>query len=97
MLALPCHKERVIPAGSLTGVDRMIETACEGLNITPAQLRQELDAGGDIPDVVSGTLTPKALRLTARTLALMCYPYPPELRIIGTTVRGVAGGMSEQE
>jgi hypothetical protein len=48
--------------------------ACRGLMITPEQLRQELEAGGDIPDLASGRLTPKALRLTAKTLALMRYP-----------------------
>jgi hypothetical protein len=73
-LTLPCHKERVIPAGSLAGVDRVIETACEGFNITPEQLRQELEAGGDLPDLISDALTPKALRLMAKTLALMRYP-----------------------
>ena len=49
--------------------------ACQGLSITPEQLRQELEAGGDIPDLVSGTLTSKVLRLTGKTLALMrCSP-----------------------
>jgi hypothetical protein len=52
----------------------MLEVACEGLNITPEQLRQELEAGGDLPDLISGALTPKALRLMATTLALMRYP-----------------------
>ncbi len=47
----------------------LFENACQGLSITPEQLRQELEAGGDIPDLVSGALTPKALRLTAKTLA----------------------------
>jgi hypothetical protein len=40
----------------------MIETAYEDLSITPEQLRQELEARAEIPDVVSGTLTPKALK-----------------------------------
>ncbi|HEX2238697.1 MAG TPA: hypothetical protein VHJ19_10280 [Gammaproteobacteria bacterium] len=52
-------------------------------------MRQELEAGGDLPDVVSGALMPKALRLTAKTLALMRDPYPPELRVRGTTLHGV--------
>jgi hypothetical protein len=51
----------------------MIETACEDLNITPEQLRQELEAGGDIRDLVSGAFTPVALRLTARRLSPMRY------------------------
>jgi hypothetical protein len=42
--------------------------------ITPEQLSQELQKGGDIPNLVSGALTPKALRLIAKTLALMRYP-----------------------
>ncbi|MGH8502880.1 MAG: hypothetical protein ACREVE_10525 [Gammaproteobacteria bacterium] len=57
---------------------RRIETACQGLTITPAQLRTELQQGGDIPDVVSGALTPRALRMIAETLALMRYALPPE-------------------
>ncbi len=72
-LTLPCHKERVTPVGSHNGLARMIKTACEGLNIMPQQLHQGLDAGGDIPDLVSGTFTPEALWLTAMTLALMRY------------------------
>jgi hypothetical protein len=69
-LTLPCHKEQAQPVAAHAGADRMIETACEDLNITPEQLRQELEAGGDLPDLVSGALTAKVLRLTARTLAL---------------------------
>jgi hypothetical protein len=52
----------------------MLEAACEGLSITSGQLHRELEAGGDLPGLVSGALTPQALRLTARTLALMRYP-----------------------
>ncbi len=69
-LTLPCHKEQASFVGPFIGIKRMFTTACEGLNITPEQLRQELEDNGDIPDLVSGALTPKALRLTARTLAL---------------------------
>ncbi len=47
----------------------MLELACEGLNITREQLHQELIEGGDLFDLVSGALTPTALRLTAKTLA----------------------------
>jgi hypothetical protein len=53
----------------------LITSACKGLSITPEQLRSELTEGGDMPDLVSGALTPQVLRLTARTLALMRYPY----------------------
>jgi hypothetical protein len=67
----------------------MLEVACKGLAITPEQLRQELEQGGDIPDLQSGALTLQVLRLTARTLALMPYPNPPEPRVIGTAVHGL--------
>jgi hypothetical protein len=65
---------QVPPVGSHAGFERRLEAACEGLSITPEQLRAELEAGGDLPGLVSGALTPQALRLTARTLALMRYP-----------------------
>ena len=68
----------------------MLEVACQGfLNITPEQFHQALEESGDIPDLVSGALTPKALKLTAKTLALMRYPYPPEPHVIGTSAHGV--------
>jgi hypothetical protein len=35
----------------------MIEIVCEGLTITPAQLRRELKEGGDLSDQVSGIYT----------------------------------------
>jgi hypothetical protein len=70
-LRYPCHKEQVPRVGFLAGVERMLEIACEGLSITPEQLRRELEEGGDVPDLVSGALTLQALRLTARTVALM--------------------------
>jgi hypothetical protein len=74
-LTLPCHKEQASSVGPLIGLERMIETACQGLSITPEQLHQELEVSGDLPDLVSGALTPNALRLTAKTLALMrCLP-----------------------
>ncbi|MDQ3796105.1 MAG: hypothetical protein M3294_00625 [Pseudomonadota bacterium] len=49
-------------------IDRLEALGCDsiegmqGLNITPEQLRQELEAGGDLPDLFSGALTPTALR-----------------------------------
>jgi len=52
----------------------MFEIAREGLSLAPDQLREELNESGDMPDLVSGALTPQALMLTARTLALMRYP-----------------------
>jgi hypothetical protein len=74
-LTLPSDKEQVPPVGCHAGLERMLEIACEGLSITPAQLHAELREGGDLPDLVSGALTPQALRLTARALALMRYPH----------------------
>jgi hypothetical protein len=88
-VTLPCHKEQASSVGPLIGLERMIETACQGLSTTPEQLRQELEEGGDLPDLVSGALTPNALRLTAKTLALMRDTYPPEPHVIGMTVHGV--------
>ncbi len=70
---LSWHKEQAPPAGSYDGLERMLELACEGLNITREQLRQELTEGGDLPDLVAGALTPEALRLIAKTLAVMRY------------------------
>ena len=55
-------------------INALIRSACENLSITGEQLYAELEEGGDLPDVHSETLTPKALRLTAKTLALMRYP-----------------------
>jgi hypothetical protein len=72
------------------GLRTLFENACQGMMITPEHLRQELEEGGDIPDLVSGVLTPTALRLTAKTLALMHYPYPPEPYVIGSA-RGAGG------
>ncbi len=86
---LSWHKEQAPPAGSYDGLERMSKMTCEGLNITFEQFHAELIGSGDISDPQSGALTPKALRLMAKTLALMRYPYPPELRVRGTTLHGV--------
>jgi hypothetical protein len=56
------------------GLRTLSENACQGLSITPGQLHQELEAGGDLFDVACGALASKALWLTATTLALMRYP-----------------------
>jgi hypothetical protein len=63
--------------------------AGQGLSFTPEQLRQELKERTDLPHLISGALSLKALRLTANALALMRYPYLPELCVIGTTAYGV--------
>jgi len=74
-LTLPCHTEQVPPVGPHAGLDRMIENACEGLAITPEQLRQALE-DTDLPALASGERTLKALRLTAWTLALAHHGLP---------------------
>src|SRR5215218_3401136 len=66
-----CHEEQAPPVRHHTSLERMLEMACEGLTITPEQLCQELERGCDMPDLQSGAITPQALRLTARTLALI--------------------------
>jgi hypothetical protein len=58
-------------------INTLIQAVCGGLPITDEQLRAELEEGGDLKDVQSGALTPKALRLTAETLALMRYARIP--------------------
>jgi hypothetical protein len=70
-LTLPCHKVELRPVAARADLRTLFENACQGLSITPEQLQQQLEAGDDIPDLISGALTLKALRLTARTLALM--------------------------
>ncbi len=54
----------------------MLAQACQGLAITPPQLRQKLKAGGDIADLESGAITPAALRSMAKTLHTMRYAGP---------------------
>jgi hypothetical protein len=61
----------------------------EDLSLTPEQLRQELTEGGDIPALASAEVTPQALRLTARTLALMRYS--PESERLPDLGRGRTG------
>jgi hypothetical protein len=92
ILTLPCHKVERHPVAARADVRTVFETACQRLSITPEQLRQELEAGGDFPDLVWGALTPNALRLIAKTLALMRDPYTPEPHVISTTVHGAECG-----
>ena len=70
-LTLPVHKPVAQPLPSHFGLCTLFENACQGLSITPEQLQQELEAGGDTPDLVSGALTPAALRQIAETLNTM--------------------------
>jgi len=56
-------------------LDPLLEYACEGLAITPEQLRQALE-DTDLPALASGERTLKALRLTAWTLALAHHGLP---------------------
>ncbi len=53
-LTLPCHKVKAWPARADARLRTLLEAACQGLTITPEQLRQELEAGGDLPDLQSG-------------------------------------------
>jgi hypothetical protein len=55
-----------------------LKRACYGLPLTEGQLRAELQEAGDLPDVVSGALTPEALRQIAETLALMRVSRPKD-------------------
>jgi hypothetical protein len=71
-LTLPCHKQQVPPVRPHTGLDRMLEVACEGLTITPEQLCQELEAGGDLADLTSRVLTPQRLRPALPTNLISC-------------------------
>jgi hypothetical protein len=79
----PCHEVEPRPVAAHARLRTLLENACQGLSITPEQLHQELEAGGDLPDLVSGVLTSEALRLMAKTLVLMrCSPErerPPEI------------------
>lgn len=68
-LTLPCHVPESRPVPADADIGGMLEVACEGLSITPAQLRRELEENGDLPDVASGELSAHGLRLVAETLA----------------------------
>jgi hypothetical protein len=70
-LTLPGAK----PTGTIIALDearimRALKRACEALLLSPDDLRTELDES-DLADVVPGVLSPKALRLVARTISLM--------------------------
>jgi hypothetical protein len=62
-LTLTCHPPAATPTGAQAFSDAVLGAVCKNLNITPAQLREEL-ADDDLSE-----LTPKALRQVARTLA----------------------------
>ncbi len=68
-LTLPCHKVELRPEAAHAGLRALFEHTCQGLNITPEQLHTEPEAGGDLPDLVSGAPTAHGLRLIAETLA----------------------------
>jgi hypothetical protein len=69
-LTLTCHPP---PSDSTQTVpDSVFATACEGLSITPARLREELS--DDLGAIASGELTAPGLRLTAETLAASLPP-----------------------
>jgi hypothetical protein len=62
-LTLTCHPTPAPPTGAQNYSDAVLEVVCKNLNITPAQLREEL-SDDDLSE-----LSPKALRQVARTLA----------------------------
>ena len=70
------HEEDVRTVRSITresntdAINVLIHSAYEDLSITGEQLYAELEEGSNLPNIYSGTLTSKALRLTAETLAL---------------------------
>jgi hypothetical protein len=59
-------------------VRRTLEPACQALPINPEQLRQHLQAGGDLQDLAAGALTRKGLRLAAEAWALRRSDLPPD-------------------
>lgn len=83
---LPKVCEKVFPpdrnrnSGDKSHTTLLIENACQGLTITPEQLRDELEQGGDFPDLISGELSIRGLRLAAETLSLTRYRTQTETR-----------------
>jgi hypothetical protein len=73
ILTLPCHKVELRPVAVQARLCTLFENACQGLMITPEQLKCELEANDDTPDLVSGAITPANLRLTVETLDTMRY------------------------
>ncbi len=58
-LTLPCHKVELRPVAADAGLCTLFENACQGLSIRPEKLQQELEAGGDLFDLVSVHSHPK--------------------------------------
>jgi hypothetical protein len=56
-LTLPCHKVELRPVAVQARLCTLFENACQGLMITPEQLRRELEENSDIPDLAFGALT----------------------------------------
>jgi hypothetical protein len=72
-LILPTYKPAAQPVAAYVALRTLFENVCQGLSITPEQLRQDLEEGSDVPELILGALTARALRLTAKTLVLMGY------------------------
>jgi hypothetical protein len=71
--ALRINKSELLDAlNTEAHINRLIKSACQGLSITPEQLRPELE-DGDLQDLASGALTPHGLRLVAKSSTLR-YP-----------------------
>ncbi|HKF94614.1 MAG TPA: hypothetical protein VKB96_08435 [Gammaproteobacteria bacterium] len=66
-LTLTCHPPPAPSDSAQTVPDSVFATACEGLSITPARLREQLS--DDLDANASGELTAPGLRLTAEALA----------------------------
>ncbi len=60
------------PVRAHAQLDAALATACEGLSITPAELRLALE--DDLDDIATGTLTVHGSRQVAQTLSA-CRPY----------------------
>jgi len=73
-LTLSCHIAKARATVPHAGLGRSLESACQGLSITPAQPRQELIE--DLGDLASGELTEQALRQIAETLSACLLPDP---------------------
>jgi hypothetical protein len=57
-LTLLCHKVELRLVPTHAGLCTLFENACQGLSLTPEQLRWELEENGDIANLVSGALRP---------------------------------------
>ncbi|MBA3732013.1 MAG: hypothetical protein H0W93_06600 [Gammaproteobacteria bacterium] len=76
-LTLSCHQIAKRPVRAHAQLDAVLATACQGLSISPSELRQEL--ADDLDAIASGELTVHGLRTVAETLSA-CLPYETDTR-----------------